>query len=678
MFNLQLSVSTQVARDKKAAMAITQFEVKDIVVDEAILKALFTRNNYSTNQWKDGKCKNSNFLRMSGITLDIDKDITIVQAQELFKEFNHIIHSSTSHRADIPSKGGVQDRFRVILPFDPATYDNITTEPMAEAIYAFIISKYNFVDASCKDPARKYFPFLNKDYPELFVMHINDVGNYISITAENLKEFKATETKEEKKEEDYVLTLDQEVILTDGKTTVRIGDLPKTKTPCYCVFCDDINSANASAFVAANQQGRKFLACSHCLKTYWVSLPDSYPELFYIGRDLMRVYQTEVDVFHDKCPTAYLNYLDPSVRRGLEHHFAVYKNLAATQFQVEKMVDPTGSKVRWRLDAKAGKLQAWFPPIPEKVRDNAFVNKWLFETFGKYTDFIKMWMAIWSHHNFQGLPMIILNGPRRAGKSTFAEFLQNMYPSLSAEWGASETEFTDYKEKKLLIIEEKSLSEKRDHYEEIKKITGVDSLTVNKKHYAPYRVRNNVSVIMISNHDFPMYFSENERPTGTWDNQFFMLTLSLPKKINARIKYDLKDRAGYYVRTELREIYEKWLGSTLSRDNRYGLPCPLTDELLDQYDNADTQAEYDADKLIQAAVAGIMVTKYGSPAEKLGPFEQLNVHDMTALARVIGLSTTHGKTLREKLQKKNYIVKKPITVAGIKTWKILKDNVNGP
>ena len=675
MFELQLSVSKQIARDKKSAMPITDYEVKDIAVEESALKEVFTSRNYSANQWKGGKCKNANFERMSGVMFDIDKDMSIAEAKEAFKEFNFIIHTSTSHRSDIASKGGVQDRFRVILPFSPKDYSLINTQELAERTYAWLMTQYKFVDESCKDPARKFFPFLNKDFPELFELHINDTGKYFVIDLEAVPE-KTSPAAVKTEDDDYVLTLDSEVILTDKKTRAKIGDLPKTKTSCYCIFCDDFNSSSPSGFVAANAQNRKYLACSHCKKTYWVSLIDTYKDLFYIGRDMYRVYQTSKDVYHDKCAAAYLNHLDPIARKTLENQMSVTRTFASTQFMVQKMVDPYADSIHWELDIPNATLGSWFPPVPVNVKDNKYVDNWLESIFGEHLTFIKLWMAIWTHQNYQPLPMIILNGPRRAGKTTFGEFLQNIYPNLVAEWNAEDTNFTDYKEKKLLIIEERGLSDKRDHYEAIKKLSGQGTVTVNKKHYAPYTIRNNLSIIMLTNHDFPMYLAENERPTGTYDNQFFMHTLTVPKKINARIKYELKDRAGYYIRTVLKELYEEWSKSTIHIDNRYGLPCPVTKAITSQYDNARSQAEYDSKEVALAALTGIMVTKYGTPSEKIGPFEYLTVKDMTTLARLLTLTTTHGKTLKEKMQQQGFLEKTPVLLNDRESWKLLKENLH--
>ena len=675
MFNLQLSVSTQTPKDRLAAEKATQFEVKDVAVLEPLLKELFTSRLSSTNQWKDGKCKNANFVRMSGITVDIDKGVTIAEAKEIFKEYNFILHTSTSHKADIPTKGGIQDRFRVILPFAPADYAQINSEDLAEATYAGIMKKYPFVDGACADPARKYFPFLSRPSLALFELFINDVGKYYAVdinevknAAKNIGAGNAKPSTDE-----YILSLEHEVTLTDGVTKVKIRDIKK-KTVCYCVFCDDLNSKSPSAFVEIHPSNKRYyLYCSHCQKTYWLSLKESFPDVFFLDNMIMRIMVQGGNVTVGRMALPYLNKLPKDVREDFEHELTQSRNFSADSFTVSRMVDPFGSKMRYELNWEAGTLDVWTPPIPVVLQDNEYINRWLISIFGKYTDFIKMWMAIWTHQNHQPLPMLVFNGPRGVGKSTFGEFLQNMYPPLVMDWRGESQNFTDYLEKKLLLIEEVP-ADKRDQYVEIKKTMGSDIVTVNKKFKQPYRIKNNLNIILLTNNFTPMYLHEDERPLGPETNQFFMFNFERDVRyINANIKNELKERAGHYLRTELRDLYEGWKASPAGRQNRYGLPSPITDFELQQFDDARSTIDYECDFILKTCLIGLnMYNKEGVLIERLGPYDTVNAEELRHIMNSLRLETRNLRTIRERLQSLRYFsATGRITKDGHNAWRVI-------
>lgn len=677
MFSLKLSVSTQVAKDKAAAAKITKYDFRELTLEEGLLKEIFTTRNYSTNQWKNGHCKNENYISMTGITIDIDQGMSIPDAKKLFEQFNYIIHTSTSHKVDDPRKGGVQDRFRVILPFDPSQYDTFNTQELAEGVYAVVMSKYTFVDGSCKDPARKYYPFLNKTYPGLWELHINDVGTYFSVsmddvqtTVAGLQDLKKTSDKSGNA---YTLKLDTEFLLKDKKTKMKLRDFTFIgSTPVYCIFCDDINSKDASGAVWVHDDGKRFLWCSHCNRNYYLSLAESYPHLFYVGDTLTMVKDHFSDVSAFKVPGPYLNHLPPEMLKEFLHKLANTKIIPPDLFTISRMVDAYADKVHWELDIQHAALKVYIPPIGVKVKDNDYIDRWLNETFGEYAEFIKDWMAIWTHENYQTLPMLIFNGERGSGKTTFGEFLLNMYPSLVGEWKGDVNGFTDFHEKKLLLIEE-TAADKREQYEEIKRLGGVGELTINKKFQIPYRVKNNISIILMTNNFAPLFLQQKERPKGPQDNQFFMYTFKSKGRINARIKDELAERAGYYLRTELRERYETWKQSPTGRLNRYGIPCPLTPLLEQQFNDAHSNIDYEATDVYQALIRGIVRIRTGVADVMLGPYTTVTFHELSQIAKMYRLSTKSIKTLRERLQALGFLetTNQQIRKNGSEAWTVV-------
>jgi hypothetical protein len=674
MFNIQLSVSTEIPTDKKSAGRIVQFEIKNFQSDSVALTELFTTRNYSTNQWKDGKCKNINYTRMSGVTIDVDQGYSMVDAKEIFKDFNYIIHTSTSHKANDSRKGGVQDRYRIILPFTlPTTVEEaqyLNTPEAAKSAYQYLETKYPFMDSSCSDPGRKYYPFLNKDYPGLFEIYINDTGKYFLITQEDINSVVAKKPIIGGDKDSYSLYLNDEIVLKN-KTKMKLKDI-LDHTDCYCPVCDDLKSDSASGLVNVLPDGRRNIFCFHCDRTYWVSLEELFPDIFYIGKELVKVDIQNGDVAVDRVPKEDYFDIAPDAKKKFLHIVATKRRIPSSNFSITKMVDAYSDSMKWKLNIQESSVDVWIPPIPVQIKDNRYINTWLEKTFEGYTEFIKDWVAIWTHANHQGLPMLVFNGERGVGKTTFGAFLQSIYPKLTSEWNGQDHNFTDYLDSKLLIIEEAN-TDKKEQYDRIKKVSGEPIHTVNRKFMIPYQKKNNTSMVLITNAFSPLYLDHTEIPPGPDQNQFFMITFKRQMSLNSKIKEELAERSGYYVRTELRERYEMWANSPIGKENRYGIPCPLTPLLISQYSGAKSNVDYDVERIYQACVYGEAVLKDGIAIDRVGPFDVVSAADLYHIALTLKLQTRNVRTIREKMQKYKHLSDGDnIKKNRLDAWRVLK------
>ncbi len=174
-FELTLSVSVNEVHTKAQGGKVTEFETITIdTTEKDLLKQILTSRNYSTNVW-NGTCSNETYIGMTGVTLDFDATLTIADAREMFKDVNHILHTSASHQVKEP-KG---DRFRVILPFAPDGL-RFTTPAECRKVYRKILAIYPQADKACADPARKYFPYTNESGAE-FILLVNNTGRYFGI-----------------------------------------------------------------------------------------------------------------------------------------------------------------------------------------------------------------------------------------------------------------------------------------------------------------------------------------------------------------------------------------------------------------------------------------------------------------------------------------------------------------
>jgi hypothetical protein len=664
---LQLSLSTKIVENKESALKIIKFGVADIDIDQTYLKKIFTQNVYSGNQWDKGLCKNVNFQRMSAIILDADQGLKITEAQDLFKQYHHIIHTSTSHLADLKNKGGKQERFRIILPLDPNKYNTIDSSSVANEVYLYLFNKYIWADASCKDAARKYFPFLNKTYPDLFILHINEGKEYFSVDlTEVMAQAKAMVVAPAKTQIDNTsyIYLNDEFVLRDGQTKIRLRDI-NNYTSVYCNFCDDINSASGSAFIDLNADGKHYLHCKHCNRSYWIAPEDEKGELFYLGHQLMKIVSNPQKVAITPITKELLNDMQSERRQILLNRVAKFRTMPAGSFAVNHMSDAFAETISYELNTKHWELNIKTPPIPVVKKDNTYIDTWLDEMFKTYSDFVKDWMALFCYTNYKPLPAIVLNGIRSSGKTTFGELIKDIFPNMGAQWQATGEDFTEYFQKKLLLVEENPESDKRDQYVNIKKVSGSDTLNVNVKYGAKFEVRKNANIIVLSNAARPLVVIANEKPAHERDNQFFMLTLTeRPKNLNSKIKVELRERVGYYVRTELRTRFLKWQASGIESQNRYSLPCPITDNMLYVYESSKTAIDEECEDIYDILKNGRPTyDNIGNPLREYGPYQYISFSELKDICNAFKYKQTPS-TYKKHLQDLNLIEKVETRSAG--------------
>ena len=212
------------------------------------------------------------------------------------------------------------------------------------------------------------------------------------------------------------------------------------------------------------------------------------------------------------------------------------------------------------------------PALASEVQDNTFIETYLNQTFGEYAPFIRQYIAAFAFSNFKKLPTLVLTGPRGSGKSTFAELVASIFPSLSMTAHELTGTFTPHFEKKLLIIDE-ALRTGPLQYTTLKKLAGQEHFTVNKKYKSHSKVRNNISLIILSNDPLPLLVNANELPTDTRNNQFFVFEFRpFTGPIDPLFAESLRKRLGHYLRTEIREVFD-----SLPTACRYSVEVPITE-----------------------------------------------------------------------------------------------------
>lgn len=658
---INLSVSKQTIRRKSEGEFVTGFEVKsfDLENDADIdaLQAMLQQNLYSTNVWgnpKDadaklgctGSCDKKKYLGMHGIVIDIDEPgMSIDKAKEEFQEYIYLLHTSSSHLEDNPKKGGVCDRYRIILPFEsrPDGSPQYSSPPDADRLYKFLKKKFPYADPTMYEPARKLYPFAGEDRSKYqFICHRD--GNHISFSQEEIdalgrqKPVTNKQPRQKRKPRDkssefyvkynvttgeaYYSPSGEEYIMPDEIINANIDNqwghwtfqsLKEKmlldglgKVVAFCNHCDDHDSQSPSAFVYVDFRGFFHLECTHC-KSETGKVPQyswrEYPVSTAMFSQNKKIYEIRIKSAEHIGPH------EVSIeewKSDAEADFAIQTIkkkyfFLSTNFTINYYSDPTmtSSMPKYNLCFQQNKIDIVYPIIDAQIEDNSFIDTYIAAVFGKYSDFIKDWLAVFVYTNYVSLPVLVLVGGRGSGKNTFVQMVGDIYNMLWAQWTGDRERFNSYYSKKLLWIDENSFGDKRSQYDEIKYLTGNQYITVEEKYLPKYRVQNNIKVILTTNDFRPLAVKNEEAPTSEKDNNFFFYEFQAldSEKRDRTLGQKLKERIGHYCRTELRNRYNALLENIDNRC-RYMIPCPITEYSNKVYVMAKTDVELTVEELI--------------------------------------------------------------------------------
>ncbi len=595
----QISLANKTGNAKK----VTDFKTQSVKLPE--LEMTLKSHNFSLISWKidpdnhdngyNRRRKADNFESASGVVIDIDDGLTIAEARQRLEtgNLNHVLITSKSHQKAKGDKG-VQDRYHILVFFNKVT---ISAEKYQGA-FGKLRSIFPEMDTSVKDLAR--FIFASPDDAEYFEFF---EGEFFDIDSIADDDYLTTFTQPDNERKIWEFDLDLEVKLSDGRK-VKVSDIDG-KHPICCPR-DEHKDENPSAFVQYLEDRDKFMInCSACGWTGWSkttrfqsTINKGMEDFYFCGKDVLEMGLSDDAFFATKLKQEAFNIIVDA--RTKEQQEAAFEHLVENRrlknfSQVEYITDPSADKSGYSVNHEKGSVEVKIPPRPVETKDNEFIEKYLQQTFGEQKDFIKKFMAMYSYINFLRLPTLVLHGPRGSSKSTFANMLADIYPSMYMDWAGSIGNFTPEAEKKLLIIEENISSEKA-MYKSLKKLTGQPYLLVNKKYQPEYQVKNNINVILISNEAIPLYVEKSELPTDEANNQFFVWEFpSLKSTPDAHFPEKLRQRIGHYVRTELKTVYD----NIHKKYTRYGIPVPITVYERKLFENNTTNVEAQADLVLE-------------------------------------------------------------------------------
>jgi hypothetical protein len=548
-------------------------EFKTHQVQLAKLAAFLKRFNFSLITWAGGLREEQKFLKSIGFTGDNDKaGLTMEEAHARLVKLglNHIIIPSRSHTKD-------HHRFHIILFFDVPVFSANAYKRIAAKIVEEILPES---DDSVTDAAR--FIYGSPDNASAIVYL--DGKNY------------------EISDEDGLWDGNLEIKDKDGATR-QAHDFTE-KTPIYCPFHED---SNPSAFIEySDKSANWFIHCSSCDETFWMEQDKSHLErvcepYWSYGTDVWDFGMINDEFFYEKLGNTKFH-IQTKTEEGDDKknaiRYLVNNKHIRHLSRIDYLSDISTNESFYAVDLSTGVISAHHRAIPVDVRDNIYIDQYLSDRFGVHQGFIKEWLAVYCHSNYRKLPSLIFSGGRGTGKSTFAEIVAEIFPTLSFQWSGNEEGFTYEVEKKLLIVEE-NLSDKVSQYKILKKYSGQKYATVKKKFKDPYQVRNNTNIILLSNELIPLFVSRDELPTDTRNNQFFVYEFSqLTGSIDPQLQEKVLARLGHYIRTELKGVYDGLSASGF----RYSIDVPITDSERELFAANTSDLESDVDMLVNRLV----------------------------------------------------------------------------
>jgi len=537
----------------------------------ADLEKTLKSHNYSLIKWKDGIRNASNFQYSDGFIIDIDEGLSIPDAEARLqsRNLNYYLIPSKSHTDE-------HHKYHILLLFSYRVYSKESYGSLAEYIITDLLPE---CDPAVKDAGRFIFGSPNNVKTSSYLQGENlDVLEHEDIWEKSLKLTKSNG--------DPVYA-----IQTDKKTRI------------YCPFHRD---NTPSAFVNYSAKSKNwYISCSACNQTFWMRRPafESQCDPYWsYGKDIFELGILNDEFFIEKIGKAKFHILtkthcSPEDKAAAFEYLVDNKHISHIS-RIDYLGDIEAEESYYNVILDKGIIEVHYAPLQTAKQDNDFIERYLQERFQQYKDFIKEYLAVFCYTNYSKLPTLILKGPRGNGKSTFAEIVGEIYRPLTYEWQGHEENFTYEVEKKLLIVEENE-STKMSQYKTLKKYSGQKYAIVNKKFKDPYKVRNNMNIIMLTNEAIPLYVSREEQPKDEFNNQFFVYEFpEIKPPMDPRIQDKILARLGHYIRTELRSVFN----SIIDIGYRYSITVPITDAEKALFIDNVTDLEADTDRCLQKLI----------------------------------------------------------------------------
>jgi len=341
-----------------------------------------------------------------------------------------------------------------------------------------------------------------------------------------------------------------------------------------------------------------------------------------------RIIEDELSTFYIKRPIdliwTYINQQSTNDKDSNRERFTnIYKNLFIYRnFLKRPFVNITlgkytsyGEKIQVADQApnlESGECRVWhnYPKVNKK--DNQFFEDLLTILFpnNHKRGTIKKYLAqTYLEYRTQARPTAIFFGDRGSGKSLFFNlFYKQVFPSISTQIPTNFKDFNGFLKNTFIIVEE-SQDESVDLKtlgSLIKKWSGSSYVSINEKNEKVYDCPFAANFFIASNQK-PIHLTE--LVTDPNNNQYLVVHFknNIAEEIKAFMKnqeidnleYAVKERIGYYIETELTDVYTEILENRKVNHCRYGFPIPIDADVLKLSELSETQIDNGVSYLLQ-------------------------------------------------------------------------------
>ena len=146
------------------------------------------------------------------------------------------------------------------------------------------------------------------------------------------------------------------------------------------------------------------------------------------------------------------------------------------------------------------------------------------------------------------------------------------------------------------------------------------------------------------------------------------------QEIDAFKASEIMDRWGWYIVSEMRERFERFEANGNGRKNRYTIPNPVTELLIQMFENAKTNLDYLADDIHRALINGCPIKDAaGNIMRRLPPVEVVTIAELHDYIKATGGGDIKNvKSTRERLQTLGYLSRKRLKKDESDAWEVLK------
>lgn len=262
------------------------------------------------------------------------------------------------------------------------------------------------------------------------------------------------------------------------------------------------------------------------------------------------------------------------------------------------------SSIEQKPNLTTGEYRVQHPYPQINKQDNQFIEELLtilFHNNEKRATIKKYLAQTYLEYRTQARPTAIFFGERGSGKSLFFNlFFKQVFPSISTQIPTNFKEFNGFLKNTFIIVEE-SQDESVDLKtlgSLIKKWSGSAYVSINEKNEKAYDCPFAANFFIASNQK-PIHLTE--LVTDPNNNQYLVVRFekSVASEIKAfMIKHNIsnlenavKERIGYYIQTELENVYREIMIARQTNHYRYGFPIPIDADVLKLSELSETQID---------------------------------------------------------------------------------------